>query len=180
MIFRNATSKFWGHVLSLLNVRQECFFVLSILKYIVKEVCLLRVSTVKKNMLLDILLYIYRPTCFTGQVLSFHQCQFVRPFVRQVRVFLKICTLFFSHFFHEVNFFHEPFDGARFLKKSNLCPNLGKKGQKMVFWIFFLKILSFVFPENNAKWKLFLIIDFPLQTLYLGKFLSWSYCPKCS
>ena len=52
--------------------------------------------------------------------------------------------------------------------------------------LFFLKILSFIFPKNNANKNSAtskfhdLILDFPSQTPCLAQFLFWNYCPKCS
>ena len=43
-------------------------------------------------------------------------------------------------------------EGAQFLSKIHFCTNLGKKGPKIGYFdFFFLKILSFVFPKNNAN-----------------------------
>ena len=103
---------------------------------------------------------------------------FVRSSVRW-EFFSKFAHYFFLIFFMKLIFFINLLTEPDFWRKV-ICAQLWAKRSKNGILDFFLKILSFVFPENNAKWKFFLIIDFPLQTLYLGKFLSWSYCPKCS
>ena len=74
-------------------------------------------------------------------------------------------------------------DWVRFLWEIHFCPNLGKKGPKIRYFAFcfFLKILSFIFPKNNAnknsaKSKSHdLILDFPSQTPCLAQFLFWNW-----
>ena len=102
----------------------------------------------------------------------------IRSLVRPLRVFIRIGSLVFSDVLHEVLGTIDAKKWRSSIFVENLfLPKFEQKGpQNRVFCIFF-KLLSFVLPKDNARWKFFW---FWPQTPCLVKFFFWSYCRKCS
>ena len=79
-----------------------------------------------------------------------HLRQFVRPLVRQSRVFLRITSLDFSDFLHEVRGLQMlKSDGARFMWKIHFCPNLVCSNRVKIGYVpLFLKKFYLFFPKT--------------------------------